>query len=502
LDAEGATLAALLLDASRVVPQLSGEVAPCDFYSTSNRFIAESALALHAAGKAVDAVTVATHLRELDLLSQIGGTPYLAQLTDATPAVAHVVDHARIVRQKARLRRLISGAQAIVAHAKTGGDVAGVVCRLRELAADVERGGGPSEQPTSDAPLRGLEALGAVAVVGREAVRALATLAVMYIWQDIAVAGTIVLIAGPPAEGKTTLLFLIFAARMNTGAPVTLLGRPIRPAPPGQYLVLIEGEHSDASTARKLAKSIRLLGIDDAGLDRVIIIARKAVRLHSPEWLDIGKMVAAGLVSDIAVDTIARVAPADANDEREQVAVFDEVARTIELAPEGQPKPAVWCNAHTRKNGTSGDLADVSGSAQRTGQADSVLMIKGEKVGGRTVATTVTFAKLREDPDDFPMPVTFSIVMGDGEPRLIVKRLQEADNQPLEARIIEHLRVHGPTTKNALSKGLKRNTATIDGAISALFDAKGIVSTTVTIRGRTEKAFGLREIRPDFDPAR
>ncbi|HEY5375119.1 MAG TPA: AAA family ATPase, partial [Polyangiaceae bacterium] len=238
----------------------------------------------------------------------------------------------------------------------------------------------PLEEPTAAEPLRGLEYLGKVALVGRDRILELASTPVEYVWMDIAVAGTIVLIAGPPAEGKTTLLFLILAARMNPGEVVTLLGRAIQPAPPGQWVVLIEGEHSEASTGRKLVKSLKLLGLDDAALDRVVIVARKAVRLGSPEWTDVVRMVRAGLVSDIAIDTVARVAPADADNEREQVAVFDAVAQAIEAGPESGPKPIVWAVAHTRKNNTNGELADVSGSAQRTGQADTVLLIKGEKV--------------------------------------------------------------------------------------------------------------------------
>jgi hypothetical protein len=319
---------------------------------------------------------------------------------------------------------------------------------------------------------------------------------VVYLWQDIAVAGTIVLIAGPPAEGKTTLLFLILAARMNTGAAVSLLGRCIESAPAGQWLVIIEGEHSDASTARKLVKSLRLLGLDDSGLDRCIIVARKAVRLHSPEWIDVQKLVAAGLVSDIAVDTVARVAPADANDERDQVGIFDELAKTIELAPDDAPKPTAWLVAHTRKNGTSGGLEDVSGSAQRTGQADSVLLIKGEKVGGRTVSTMVTFAKLREDPDEYPMPVTFSIEKtDDGEPRLSVTdtgTTAEKDSRPLETRITDALGT-GPKTKNALAKLLGRSWKDVDAAISNLFQSKAICTGTPQhVKGRDCPTFELR----------
>ncbi|HVW26545.1 MAG TPA: hypothetical protein VHC69_14350 [Polyangiaceae bacterium] len=89
-------------------------------------------------------------------------------------------------------------------------------------SAEGSNHGGPG--PTPDDPLRGLKHLGNVALIGRQAITTLATQAVVYIWQDIAVAGTIIVIAGPPAEGKTTLLFLILGARMNRGEAVTLLG--------------------------------------------------------------------------------------------------------------------------------------------------------------------------------------------------------------------------------------------------------------------------------------
>ncbi|MEI9940368.1 MAG: AAA family ATPase [Pseudomonadota bacterium] len=355
----------------------------------------------------------------------------------------------------------------------------------------------PLEEPTAAEPLRGLEYLGKVALVGRDGILNLAATPIEYVWVDIAVAGTIVLIAGPPAEGKTTLLFLILVARMADEI-VTLLGRALHPAPAGQWVVIIEGEHSEASTSRKLLKSLKLLNLDDAALNRVVIVARKAVRLGSPEWTDVVRMVRAGLVSDIALDTVARVAPADANDEREQVAVFDAVAQAIEAGPDSAPKPIVWAVAHTRKNNTEGGLADVSGSAQRTGQADTVLLIRGEKVDGRTVSTKVTFAKLREDPDDYPMPVTFSIT-ADGIELEDGRSDGKPDERPLEPRILEALE-SGPKTKNELQAAMKRSLKNVEEAISNLFASRSIQTTDVVRRGRSWKAFMTRGATPDRTP--
>jgi hypothetical protein len=366
-----------------------------------------------------------------------------------------------------------------------------------------ENGRSLVDGPTAGDPLRGLEHLGKVALIGRDGILELASTAVEYIWQDIALAGTVVLIVGPPAEGKTTLLFLILVARMNLGEPMVLLEREILPAPAGKYLVLIEGEHSESSTARKLVKSHQILGVDDAGLNRVIIVARKAVLLGSPEWLDVQTMVSAGLVSDIAIDTLARVAPADANDEREQVAVFNCIAKAIECAPEGAEKPVVWAVAHTRKNNTTGELGDVSGSVQRVGQADTVLLIKGEKVDGETVSTKTTFAKLREDPETYPKPVSFSIVKGlEGSLSMKTGLEPAADNRPLEDRILELLEVE-PRTKTKLRALLGRNADDVEVAITNLFDARRIITKPVKIGGREFKAFALRVthcVAPDEAP--
>jgi hypothetical protein len=344
--------------------------------------------------------------------------------------------------------------------------------------------------PTASEPLRGLAHLGKVALLGLERLRAAAGVKPHFVWDQIAVAATIILIASGPSEGKTTLLCLVLAARANLGAGVRILGRVVEPAPAGTVIVFIEGEHSESSAARKLLRSAELLGIAPEALGRIVLIARKAVRLGSPEWLDVVRLVAAGLVSDIAIDTVARVAPSEANDEREQTAIFDLVAQAIEAAPSDDTRPTAWANAHTRKNGRTGDVSDVAGSVQRTGQADSVLMLEGEKVDGRTVSTKVVFAKLREEPDDYPLPVTFAI---DGDELRLLDGVG-VDERPLETRIEDYLST-GPKTKSAIAAHTRRSRADVETAISALFAAHRITTTSVTVRGQERRAFALRGTR-------
>jgi AAA domain len=361
---------------------------------------------------------------------------------------------------------------------------------------DSDAPSGPTLSPTADEPLRGLSHLGKIALVGLDRLRSAAGIRPHYVWDQVAVAATIILIASGPSEGKTTLLCLLLAARANLGESVPILGRLVEPARPGTWIVFIEGEHSESSAARKLLRSAKLLGTDAEGLGRIILIARKAVRLGSPEWADVVRLVAAGFVSDIAIDTVARVAPGEANDEREQTAIFDLVAQAIEAAPSEATRPTAWANAHTRKNGRTGDVGDVAGSVQRTGQADSVLMLDGQKVDGRTVSTRVVFAKLREEPDEYPLPVTFSI-SGD---ELHTLDVPENDDRPLETRIEDYLQT-GPKTKSAIASSLGRSRADVEAAISNLFAGHRITTTQVSVNGRSFKAFTLRADAPRIPPA-
>ncbi|MGH7434554.1 MAG: AAA family ATPase [Polyangiaceae bacterium] len=346
---------------------------------------------------------------------------------------------------------------------------------------------GPGARPTADEPLLGLAHLAKVAVIGRERIVELASRRVVYVWQDIAILGIVVVVAGGPGSGKTTLLFLIIAARLNRGCPVLVLGRTVTPAPTGTYVVVIEAEHSDSSAARKLVQSCRLLGVDEAALDRVILVARRSVRIGSPEWVDVETLISAGLVSDVLLDTLARVAPADANSEQEQVAIFDRIAKAIECAPSAETRPVVWVAAHTRK-GEAVRLDDVSGSAQRTGQADTVILVNAEKRDGRVVSSKVVFDKLREDPETWPAPVEYTVARD----RVVSVGTPTEDSRPLEQRILERLAL-GPQTKNGLRQALGRNANDLESAVTNLFGEKAISATTVRVRGHARRAFVLRD---------
>ncbi len=115
LDAEAAVLSAVLLSGEAF--DVANEVVkPEHFYSDANRRVYGACVELAVARRPVDAVTVAIELKNQGYLEQIGGTAYISRLTYETPSVANVEAYARVVREKWRLRQVISSCQQFAAE--------------------------------------------------------------------------------------------------------------------------------------------------------------------------------------------------------------------------------------------------------------------------------------------------------------------------------------------------------------------------------------------------
>src|SRR5690625_993578 len=96
-----------------------------DFYRPAHEAIYEAILDLYGRGEPADAVTVAAELTNRGELARIGGAPYLHTLLSSVPTAANAGYYARIVRERAVLRRLVDAGTRIVqlGYATDGGDV-------------------------------------------------------------------------------------------------------------------------------------------------------------------------------------------------------------------------------------------------------------------------------------------------------------------------------------------------------------------------------------------
>ncbi|MBP1723605.1 MAG: replicative helicase [Deltaproteobacteria bacterium] len=79
-----------------------------DFYREGHRKIFSSMVALYQKGTPVDLITLTESLLTRQQLEGIGGASYLTSLADAIPSAVNIEVYARIVREKAILRRLIT----------------------------------------------------------------------------------------------------------------------------------------------------------------------------------------------------------------------------------------------------------------------------------------------------------------------------------------------------------------------------------------------------------
>src|SRR5690349_17705939 len=107
LEAEESVLGAMLLSPG-AIGAVSEVLDAGDFYRESHAKIYRAALALYAKGEPVDAITLVDELEERSELEAVGGRVRLHELAALVPATANAAHYARIVREMATLRGLIS----------------------------------------------------------------------------------------------------------------------------------------------------------------------------------------------------------------------------------------------------------------------------------------------------------------------------------------------------------------------------------------------------------
>jgi len=137
LVAEQSVIGSMLLDKNAVVRALE-ILHPDSFYRDAHRFIYETILDLFDKGEPVDLVTVTDSLRKAGKLDAVGGSVYVADLLNSVPTSANVEYYAKIVEEKATLRRLIEAGTSIVSTAfEAGDDVDQILDRAEKSIFDI-----------------------------------------------------------------------------------------------------------------------------------------------------------------------------------------------------------------------------------------------------------------------------------------------------------------------------------------------------------------------------
>jgi replicative DNA helicase len=107
LPSEKAVLASLLLDNSAIVGTME-VLGVDDFYSSSHRSIYEAITRLYESGEPVDLVTLPQKMSEAGTLAKAGGQEYILDLFDSGYSSANLSHYVGVIKDKARLRRVLS----------------------------------------------------------------------------------------------------------------------------------------------------------------------------------------------------------------------------------------------------------------------------------------------------------------------------------------------------------------------------------------------------------
>ena len=113
IEAEMCVLASMMLD-REIVGQCVQLIDRECFYQADHQIIFDVLLKLYELNRPIDSVILFEELVKRQLLEEVGGTEYIAQILNCVPSAAHGLHYAGIVREKAMLRQLIAASNDIL----------------------------------------------------------------------------------------------------------------------------------------------------------------------------------------------------------------------------------------------------------------------------------------------------------------------------------------------------------------------------------------------------
>lgn len=136
LNAEMATLGSILID-PEAIRAVESTLKPADFYRERHGWVYEAMLQLHRSVQPLDSYLLASELESTGRLEGVGGMGYLVDLANSTPSSMYVEHYAKIVRDKAIMRRVIATGGKIAEIGFDGDDVQATLAQVSALAMEI-----------------------------------------------------------------------------------------------------------------------------------------------------------------------------------------------------------------------------------------------------------------------------------------------------------------------------------------------------------------------------
>jgi replicative DNA helicase len=356
-----------------------------DFYRPRHQLIFRSMVRLkeRAEPEAVDALTVCDDLKRAGELEEAGGEAYVHSLPTVVPAVGAVLHYARIVKDHALLRQLLSSTRHIqdevLAHR---GDPRELIERAEATLFRIGHEDGTGEMKSIEAVLH--EEIDKLEELSRKDVGLTGTPSGFTDLDDLTggfQAGNLIVIAARPSMGKSSLATNIAEnAAVDHAKPVALFSLEMSETELAHRFIASQAKLSSDELRKgrvkadrwpKVLKAVEKLAraplyIDDSSDIGILEIRAKARRLHARHGL--------GLV---IVDYLQLMRPEGRTDSR--VEQIGQMSRGLKILARELQIPVIAVSQLSRavesRNPPTPMLSDLRESGQIEQDADLVLFI-------------------------------------------------------------------------------------------------------------------------------
>lgn len=137
LVAEQSVLGAVFISPETMI-SLADELTPDDFYKPANKIVFKTMLSLLEKGEPIDATTMVSALTNQGDISNIGGINYVVELVNSTPTSKNVEHYAKLVKEKATLRKVITDLSDSLSSAYQGDvSISDIIAKTEKSMLDI-----------------------------------------------------------------------------------------------------------------------------------------------------------------------------------------------------------------------------------------------------------------------------------------------------------------------------------------------------------------------------
>ena len=137
LVAEQSVLGAVFIAPDTII-SLADELLPDDFYKPANKIVFKTMLSLFKKGEPIDATTMVSALTNQGDISKIGGMNYVVELVNSTPTSKNVEHYAKLVKEKAMLRKVIAALSESLSSAYQGDvSISDIISKTEKSMLDI-----------------------------------------------------------------------------------------------------------------------------------------------------------------------------------------------------------------------------------------------------------------------------------------------------------------------------------------------------------------------------